>query len=181
MYRVASLFLADPFFLFSRTPTSPCVVVLVCCIVHFLSICLRLRKLGLILPRQCRQYWKERTISVTTYTAMGPLCDDPYVLFKSCWVLKRQDWLKSVSVQDACRMARRVTNRANFESLLCVCSQTGPSAPKTLSELSCLREYLASPTPPKKSSKNAIVYSERMLEMEQVRRLPWPQNLSEQK
>lgn len=48
------------------------------------------------------------------------------------------------------------------------CSQTGPSAPKALSELSCLRDYLASPTPPKKSSKNAIVYSERMLEMEQV-------------
>lgn len=31
-----------------------------------------------------------------------------------------------------------------------------------------MRDYLASPTPPKKSSKNAIVYSERMLEMEQV-------------
>ena len=48
--------------------------------------------------------------------------------------------------------------------------QTGPNAPKALSELTCLRDYLASPTPPKKSSKNAIVYSERMLEMEQARR-----------
>lgn len=47
--------------------------------------------------------------------------------------------------------------------------QTGPGAPKMLSDLACLRDYLASPTPPKKSSKNAIVYGERLLEMEQVR------------
>ncbi|CAM9459197.1 unnamed protein product [Pylaiella littoralis] len=52
--------------------------------------------------------------------------------------------------------------------ICCWVKKTGPSAPKALSELSCLRDYLASPTPPKKSSKNAIVYSERMLEMEQV-------------
>ena len=50
-----------------------------------------------------------------------------------------------------------------------VLCQTGSGAPKVLSDLSCLRDYLASPTPPKKSSKNAIVYSERLLEMEQVR------------
>eukprot|EP00903_Cladosiphon_okamuranus_P008226 g7919.t1 len=53
--------------------------------------------------------------------------------------------------------------------ICCWVKKTGPNAPKSLSELSCLRDYLASPTPPKKSSKNAIVYSERMLEMEQFK------------
>lgn len=49
--------------------------------------------------------------------------------------------------------------------------QTGPNAPKTLSEIDSLQEVLASSTLPQKSSKNAIVYSERHLELEQVRHL----------
>ncbi|CAB1102234.1 unnamed protein product [Ectocarpus sp. CCAP 1310/34] len=62
--------------------------------------------------------------------------------------------------------------RVHDASACPICSwvkKTGPGSPKALAELTCLNDYLASPTPTKKSSKNAIVYSERMLEMEQFR------------
>ncbi|CAM9695279.1 unnamed protein product [Ectocarpus sp. 4 AP-2014] len=69
--------------------------------------------------------------------------------------------------------------RVHDASVCPICSwvkKTGPGSPKALAELTCLNDYLASPTPTKKSSKNAIVYSERKLEMEQNetgRQLSW--------
>ncbi|CAM9782596.1 unnamed protein product [Ectocarpus fasciculatus] len=62
--------------------------------------------------------------------------------------------------------------RVHDASACPICSwvkKTGPGSPKALGELTCLNDYLASPTPTKKSSKNAIVYSERKLEMEQFK------------
>lgn len=59
-------------------------------------------------------------------------------------------------------------------ALCCRPCQAGPGAPRSLSDIGPLKQVLESPTPPKKTSKKAIMYTERLLELDQVRRVRAP-------
>ncbi|CAM9273497.1 unnamed protein product [Ascophyllum nodosum] len=86
-------------------------------------------------------------------------------------VFPRESWCK-LHLQFIYFGREHCQARAHEAPTCPVCSwikKTGPSAPRSLAELTCLRNFLATPTPPKKSSKNAIIYQERLMEMEQFK------------